>query len=102
MHAAKPTVTTLEAAWPIYRLQIRSERLVLRLPTDDDLLALMDLAKAGIHPPDEMPFAVPWSIGESPEFERGFLSRCVVAKQKRASVPALVGHPLWSTVPAWP
>ena len=47
---------------------------MLRLPTDDDLLALMDLAKAGIHPPDEMPFAVPWSIGESPEFERGFLS----------------------------
>ena len=57
MHAAEPTVTSLEAAWPIFGLRIRSERLVLRLPTDDDMLALMDLAKAGIHPPDEMPFA---------------------------------------------
>ncbi len=74
MHAAEPVATSLAAAWPIYGLRIRSERLVLRLPTDDDLLALMDLAKAGIHSPDEMPFAVPWSIGESPEFERGFLS----------------------------
>ncbi len=53
---------------------IRSERLVLRLPTDDDLLALIDLARAGIHPPDKMPFDVPWSVRPSPEFERNFLA----------------------------
>lgn len=74
MHAAEPAATSLAAAWPIYGLRIRSERLVLRLPTDDDLLALIDLARGGIHPLDEMPFAVAWSVRESPEFERGFLA----------------------------
>jgi RimJ/RimL family protein N-acetyltransferase len=65
--------TTLETAWPLFGLRIRSERLVLRLPTDDDILALIDVAKAGIHPPDEMPFGVAWSVEPSPAFERGFL-----------------------------
>jgi RimJ/RimL family protein N-acetyltransferase len=65
--------TTLETAWPIFGLRIRSERLVLRLPTDDDILALIDVAKAGIHPPDEMPFGVAWSVEPSPAFERGFV-----------------------------
>jgi RimJ/RimL family protein N-acetyltransferase len=64
---------TLASAWPLYALRIRSERLVLRLPTDDELLVLIDLARAGIHPPDEMPFGVAWSARPSPEFERGFL-----------------------------
>jgi RimJ/RimL family protein N-acetyltransferase len=74
MHAAEPGGTSLAAAWPIFGLRIRSERLVLRLPTDDDLLVLLDLVRAGIHPPDEMPFAVPWSVREAPELERGFLA----------------------------
>jgi RimJ/RimL family protein N-acetyltransferase len=65
--------TTLETAWPLFTLRIRSEHLVLRLPTDDDVLALIDLAKAGIHPPDEMPFGVAWSVVPSPAFERGFV-----------------------------
>jgi RimJ/RimL family protein N-acetyltransferase len=65
--------TTLESAWPLFELRIRSEHLVLRLPTDDDILALIDVAKAGIHPPDEMPFGVAWSVEPSPAFERGFL-----------------------------
>ena len=59
--------------WPLFDLRIRSERLVLRLPTDDDLVGLAALARAGIHPPDEMPFAFPWSTLPSPEFERGFV-----------------------------
>ncbi len=59
--------------WPLFDLRIRTERLVLRLPTDDDLVELAALAKAGIHPPNEMPFAVPWSTLASPEFERGFV-----------------------------
>jgi RimJ/RimL family protein N-acetyltransferase len=68
-----PTPTALVDAWPLYGLRLRSERLVLRLPTDEEILALLDVAKAGIHPPDEMPFAVAWSTLPSPEFERGFL-----------------------------
>ena len=63
----------LDAAWPLFALRIRSERLVLRLPNDDDLQGLMAVAKAGIHPPDEMPFGVAWSTTPSPEWERGFL-----------------------------
>lgn len=59
--------------WPIFDLRIRSERLVLRLPSDEDLSALAALAKAGIHEPDVMPFAFPWSTQPSPEFERGFV-----------------------------
>jgi RimJ/RimL family protein N-acetyltransferase len=68
------TGTTLVDAWPLFGLRIRSERLVLRLPTDEDLLALLDLAKAGIHPADEMPFGIAWSVLPSPDFERGFLA----------------------------
>ena len=64
----------LTAAWPLFGLAIRSERLVLRLPTDPELLDLMDLVKAGIHPPDVMPFATTWSTLRSPAFERGYLA----------------------------
>jgi RimJ/RimL family protein N-acetyltransferase len=65
--------TETHPLWPLFDLRIRSERLVLRLPTDDDLVELAALAKAGIHGPDEMPFAFPWSTLPSPEFERGFV-----------------------------
>ena len=73
MDADAPDPTTLESAWPLFGLRIRSEHLLLRLPTDDDLPAFIDLAKAGIHPPDEMPFGVAWSVTPSPAFERGFV-----------------------------
>lgn len=64
---------TLVDAWPPFGLRIRSERLVMRLPREDDLLPLMAVAKAGIHPVGEMPFGVAWSTAPSPGFERGFL-----------------------------
>ena len=63
----------IETAWPLFGLRLRSDRLVLRLPTDDDLAGLLALAKAGIHPPGEMPFGVAWSTLPSPGFERGFV-----------------------------
>jgi RimJ/RimL family protein N-acetyltransferase len=63
----------LDALWPLFALRIRSERLVLRLPTDDDLVGLCALARAGIHPADRMPFGIAWSTVPSSEFERGFL-----------------------------
>ena len=63
----------LTSAWPLFGLRIRSERLVLRLPTDDDLEILMAVAKGGIHPPGEMPFGIAWSTVPSPAFELGFL-----------------------------
>lgn len=56
--------------WPLYGLRIRSPRLVLRTPTDDDLPDLVETAKGGIHDPEVMPFAVPWTDAPSPAFER--------------------------------
>jgi RimJ/RimL family protein N-acetyltransferase len=70
MTADDPALTT---AWPLFGLRIRSERLVLRLPTDDELIDLIAVAKAGIHLPGEMPFGIAWSRTPTPEFERGFL-----------------------------
>ena len=73
MTAVDPSVPPIEDAWPLFRLRIRSERLVLRLPTDDDLPGMLALAKAGIHPPDEMPFGLAWTDVEGPAFDRSFL-----------------------------
>lgn len=58
--------------WPLFDLVIRSRRLELRLPTDDEIAELAAVARAGVHPADEMPFSVPWSTLPSPSFERGF------------------------------
>ena len=73
MDADARPASTLASVWPLFALRIRSERLVLRLPTDDEILALIDVARDGIHPPDEMPFGVAWSVLPSPDFERGFV-----------------------------
>ena len=71
--APMTAASALTHAWPLFGLRLRSERLVLRVPTDDELVELMELARAGIHPPDEMPFGVAWSVLPSPAFERGFM-----------------------------
>ena len=59
-------------AWPLFDLRLRTANLELRLPTDDDLVALIGGANAGIHPPEEMPFAVNWTDQPSPDFDRSF------------------------------
>jgi RimJ/RimL family protein N-acetyltransferase len=46
---------------PAFGVRLRTPRLELRLPTDDELLDLYRVAEAGVHPPEEMPFAVPWT-----------------------------------------
>ncbi len=71
MDADARPACTLASAWPLFALRIRSERLVLRLPTDDEILGLIEISRDGIHPPDEMPFGIAWSVLPSPEFERG-------------------------------
>lgn len=73
MDAVDPQRPTLEAAWPLFGLRIRSERLVLRLPIDDDLPAMLELARAGIHPPDEMPFGFAWTDATGAAFDQGYL-----------------------------
>jgi RimJ/RimL family protein N-acetyltransferase len=58
----------------LYRLRLRTPRLQLRLGSRDELVELGRLAELGVHPPEEMPFAVAWTdrIGE-PDFLDGFL-----------------------------
>ena len=71
--AEAPERPSLTDAWPLFRLSIRSERLVLRLPTDDELVELLGVARAGIHPPDEMPFGIAWTDRRGADFDRAFL-----------------------------
>jgi RimJ/RimL family protein N-acetyltransferase len=59
--------------WPLFDLRIRTTSLELRAPTDDDIVALLDVAHAGVHDPALMPFAVAWTDLPSPEFELSFL-----------------------------
>jgi RimJ/RimL family protein N-acetyltransferase len=49
---------TVDALWD---LRVRTPRLELRLPTEDELVELFRVAEGGIHPPEEMPFFVPWT-----------------------------------------
>jgi RimJ/RimL family protein N-acetyltransferase len=59
----------------LYRLRLRTPRLELRLGNRAELEALAEVAKAGIHPPDEMPFAVPWTdASEDPGFVTDFVA----------------------------
>lgn len=62
-----------EPLWPLYRLRLRTPDLELRLPTEDELVALCKVARAGIHDPATMPFSTNWTDQPSPRFEREFL-----------------------------
>jgi RimJ/RimL family protein N-acetyltransferase len=46
---------------PLFGLQLRTPRLALRLPAREELEALREVALLGIHPPEFMPFTVPWT-----------------------------------------
>jgi RimJ/RimL family protein N-acetyltransferase len=59
--------------FPPLGLRLTTPRLVLRLPAPDELAALADLAAAGIHPPEVMPFGVPWTDRPPAEVARGVL-----------------------------
>jgi RimJ/RimL family protein N-acetyltransferase len=46
---------------PLWSIRLRTPRLELRLPSQEELVELFSVAEAGIHPPEEMPFYVPWT-----------------------------------------
>ncbi len=60
----------IEDLWPLFGLRVSAPGIELRIPDDDDLAELVSLAAQGIHPPETMPFFVPWTDFESPELER--------------------------------
>jgi len=57
-------MSTWPELWPPYGLVITEHDLRLTVVTDDDIPGLVDLALGGIHDPEQMPFATPWSQAE--------------------------------------
>ncbi len=47
--------------WPLWQLELRTPRLTLRPDDDAGTVELMAEALRGVHPPEEMPFGVPWT-----------------------------------------
>lgn len=62
-----------EHPWPLFDVRIRTDRLELRLPTEDELIEMCWLARSGIHDPAEMPFGFAWTDQPSPAYERSFM-----------------------------
>ncbi len=58
--------------FPVLGLRITAGPLELRGIADDDIAALVGLALAGIHPPERMPFAVPWTDAPADELPLRF------------------------------
>ena len=65
--------------WPLFDLVVRTPRLELRLPREEEFAALVALADRGIHDPETMPFFVPWTDLEP-------------AQRARATAQWLWGH----------
>ncbi|WP_433475294.1 GNAT family N-acetyltransferase [Spirillospora sp. CA-142024] len=57
--------------FPLLGLRLTTPRLELRLPAPEELAALADVAAEGIHAPERMPFAVPWTDRPAAEVARG-------------------------------
>jgi RimJ/RimL family protein N-acetyltransferase len=56
--------------WPLYGLTITTPRLVLRLPREEELAELAELAGHGVHRPGERPFLTPWTEGSAEDRAR--------------------------------
>ncbi|MFI0422829.1 GNAT family N-acetyltransferase [Spongiactinospora sp. 9N601] len=61
--------------WPLLGLRVRTSRLELRPPTEDDLAALADVAAQGIHEPGRSPFLNSWADRTPAERAQEFLRR---------------------------
>ena len=54
-------MTTLADIWPVFGLRVSAGPIELTPVTDAELPGLVDLVRSGIHPPERMPFTVPWT-----------------------------------------
>jgi RimJ/RimL family protein N-acetyltransferase len=61
------------AYWPFFDVRVVTPRLELVAIDDEVAVDLARLAARGVHAPDFMPFAIPWTDLPSPELERGAL-----------------------------
>jgi RimJ/RimL family protein N-acetyltransferase len=62
--------TVLVDLWPQFGLIITTPRLELRLPREEELAVLAEVAARGVHRPDERPFLTPWTDGTPQERAR--------------------------------
>jgi RimJ/RimL family protein N-acetyltransferase len=85
---------------PLWRLRLRTDRLELRLPSENELIELFHVAEAGIHPPEEMPFFVPWTddlrLDAFIEFHRGAWETWRPEKWTLNLITFLRGRPIGS------
>lgn len=63
----------LTRQWPWRRLVLRTPRLVLCPDDDEGLLELAAEARRGVHPPERMPFLVPWTDADPEVLGRNVL-----------------------------
>ncbi len=59
--------------WPLYGLTLTTPRLRLRLPREEELAELAELAGRGVHHPGERPFLTPWTDGTPADRARAVL-----------------------------
>ena len=59
--------------WPLRHLVLRTPRLELRPDDDAGLLELVEEAYHGVHPPERMPFLVPWTDTDPDDLGRRIL-----------------------------
>jgi RimJ/RimL family protein N-acetyltransferase len=70
-----PEITARFAAYqPLFGLEVHTPRLALRMPTDPELLQLLQVIGDGIHDPAFMPFRIGWTDVPSPQRERESLA----------------------------
>lgn len=55
---------------PVLGLRLTTPRLELRLPEPEELAALAEVAAAGIHEPEYMPFVKPWTLEPAEQIKR--------------------------------
>jgi RimJ/RimL family protein N-acetyltransferase len=75
--------------WPLRHLVLRTPRLELRPDDDEGLLELVEVSYGGVHPPEDMPFLIPWTDADPRYMGRGSLQffwsqRAQVAPQRWA------------------
>ncbi len=62
-----------DALWPLFGLRLRTPRLELRIPTDDDLGGMVAAVQAGVLGDEPFPFTTAWVLEPEPQRTRSIL-----------------------------
>lgn len=64
----------LGALNPLFGLRVKTPRLSIEMPVDEDLLELLEVIEGGVHDPSWMPFRIAWTDTPKPQRERDSLA----------------------------